>query len=75
MFCKYLAKVDNLPPTLGAPEEHIQCIRLKSQEWCQANFGSLKYGYYQVEFRTILPVTTTVFTESQAIVELVRCQC
>jgi hypothetical protein len=30
LFCKYLAEGNNLPPTIGALEEHIKCVQVQS---------------------------------------------
>lgn len=81
LFCKQLAESNKLPPTLGALEEHINCVRLQSRVWCQATlmqqqpFEPLTFGYYKDTGGQILPVTTKILPAPQAIIELVRCQC
>ena len=81
LFCKHLAESNKLPPTIGALVEHIERVRVQSRVWCQATvmwqelFDPLEHGYYQNNNSHILPVTTKVPPASQAIVELVRCQC
>ena len=81
LFCKQLAESNRLPPTLGALEEHIKCVRLQSRVWSQATvmqqqpFDPLKFGYYKDTSGQLLPVTTEVLPAPQAIIQLVRCQC
>jgi len=81
LFCKHLAENSKLPPTVGALEEHIECVRVQSRLSCQATvmwqhlFDPLKHGYYQNDHGEILPTTTNVPPAPQAIVELIRCQC
>jgi hypothetical protein len=68
LFCKHLAESNKLPPTIGALEEHIECVQVQSRVWCQATvmwqelFNPFEHGYYQNNNSQILPITTKVLT-------------
>ena len=63
LFCKQLTESDKLPPTLGAPDEHVKRVRLQSRIWLQATimqqqpFDPINLGYYKDSDGQILPVT------------------
>ena len=81
LFCKHLAESSNLPPTLGAIEEHIKRVRVQSQVWSQAMdmqqtpLDPLNNGYDRDKDGLFLPVTTQVPLAPQALTEFVRCRC
>ena len=81
LFCKHLAESSNLPPTLGAIDEHIKRVRVQSRVWSQAMdmqqtpFDPLNNGYDRDKDGLFLPVTTQVPLAPQALTEFVRCRC
>ena len=71
LFCKYLAESEKLPPTMGAPKQHILRTHGQARVWCQA-----AHGYHMDHDDDQLnPTTTDVPPAPKSIIEMVRCQC
>ena len=81
MFCKYMAESQKLPPTLGALKQHILRAHVQARIWGQATvyqqelLDPLENGYHMDSNGQLKPKTTDVLPASDAIVEMVRCQC